>query len=352
MKKYGAAFAALAACLSITTVLFIIHTGKAADTLPADPRSAETDPASAPASSESMSETTTVTEETTISETTAETVTSAAVTVSETQQTRAEKKYDGKSVYISAENILQYPELPVGSEITSLTILLRHFGYPAEKTELAREHLPIASGRTKFDNGRTYKESFYEYFIGDPFSAGYGCLADAIEKAAVSYISENGDHYSVYNISGCSPGLLYRYLENGFPVLVWATEKMAEPEYYETWYDIDTGEKLDWYSGEHCSVLVGFDTRKNTLTFNDPKEGIIDYPRKDFEKRFSQMHSQAVVILPNSISPLPEVPDEPETGTAKTTVTAADTETTAETAETEYDITTEETSSANSANEE
>ena len=81
---------------------------------------------------------------------------------------------------------------------------------------------------------------------------------------------------------------------------------MIEPEYYETWYDNATGEKLDWYLNEHCFVLAGFNIANSTVTLNDPMKGIIDYNIDKFEIRFKQMYSQAIVIIPDSAEAVTE----------------------------------------------
>lgn len=213
---------------------------------------------------------------------------------------RVRKDYDSNSVYIDMENVLQLPELPVGCEITALTILLRHCGFDADKTDLAKNYLPISWGNTRTEDGKTYKDSFFDYFIGDPFSRGYGCFANAIENAANAYIADHGGGFTVKNISGAHPDVLYDYLAEGTPVLCWATDGMIEPEYYETWYDNATGEQLDWYLNEHCFVLAGFNMSGNIVTLNDPMKGIIDYNINKFETRYDQMYKQAIVILPNS----------------------------------------------------
>ncbi len=228
--------------------------------------------------------------------------TTVAATTRTVITSRARKDYDQNSVYIDMENILQLPELPTGCEITALTILLRYYGFNAEKTYLASNYLPTSWGNAQYIDGKTYKDSFFYYFIGDPFSTGYGCFSYAIETAANSYIADNGGGYTVKNISGCSADTLYEYLIAGTPVLCWATDGMIEPEYYETWYDNATGEQLDWYLNEHCFVLVGFDISANTVTLNDPMKGIIDYNIDKFETRWAQMYSQAIVIIPNSTS--------------------------------------------------
>ncbi|MDE6594640.1 MAG: C39 family peptidase [Oscillospiraceae bacterium] len=212
---------------------------------------------------------------------------------------RVRKDYDNNSVYIDMENVLQLPELPVGCEITALTILLRYCGFDADKTDLARNYLP-KGGHYRTEDGKNYKDSFFDYFIGDPFSRGYGCFSNAIEKAANAYIADHGGGFTVKNISGSHPDVLYDYLAEGTPVLCWATDGMIEPEYYETWYDYDTGEQLDWYLNEHCFVLAGFNMSGDLVTLNDPMKGIIDYNINKFETRYDQMYRQAIVILPNS----------------------------------------------------
>lgn len=211
---------------------------------------------------------------------------------------RVRKEYDSNSVYIDMENVLQLPELPVGCEITALTILLRHCGFDADKTDLAKNYLPQSWGNPRYEDGKTYKDSFFDYFIGDPFSRGYGCFASAIEKAANSYIADHGGGFTVKNISGSHPDVLYDYLAEDVPVLCWATDGMIEPEYYETWYDNETGEQLDWYLNEHCFVLAGFNMSADIVTLNDPMKGIIDYNINKFETRYDQMYRQAIVIIP------------------------------------------------------
>ena len=238
---------------------------------------------------------------------------------------RERKDYDKNSVYIDMENVLQLPELPVGCEITALTILLRHYGFDADKTVLARDYLPKSSGNMREAEGKVYKDSFFDYFIGDPFSRGYGCFSGAIVKAAERYIADNGGGYTVKNISGSDPDTLYQYLIEGTPVLCWATDGMIEPEWFETWYDNATGEQLDWYLNEHCFVLAGFDIAAGTVTLNDPMKGIIDYNIDRFETRYAQMHSQAVVILPDSAPAQTETAAYTEEQYTETTTTTPET---------------------------
>lgn len=263
--------------------------------LPADLSVTVSEPTAAAVSSADISDTETapVSESESSDETDVTSVSRTIIT------SRVRKEYDSNSVYIDMENVLQLPELPVGCEITALTILLRHCGFDADKTDLAKNYLPVSWGNARYEDGKTYKDSFFDYFIGDPFSRGYGCFSNAIEKAANSYIADHGGGFTVKNISGSHPDVLYDYLADDIPVLCWATDGMIEPEFYETWYDNATGEQLDWYLNEHCFVLAGFNMSADLVTLNDPMKGIIDYNINRFETRYDQMHRQAIVIIPD-----------------------------------------------------
>ncbi|MDR0974561.1 MAG: C39 family peptidase [Ruminococcus sp.] len=243
---------------------------------------------------------TTLLQSVTAPETTVETTTETTRTTRNIITSRSPKVYDQNSVYIDMENILQQPELPTGCEITALTTLLRFYGYEADKVTMASDYLPKSWGNYNEIDGKIYKDSFFDYFIGDPAGTGYGCFSPAIMTAAEKYLSENmpqsGKVYEAVNISGCSPDDMYDLLIEGTPVMCWATDGMIEPEYYESWYDNATGEKLDWYLNEHAFVLVGFNMEAGLITLNDPMKGIIDYSKSRFEMRFNQMYSQAIYL--------------------------------------------------------
>jgi uncharacterized protein YvpB len=150
------------------------------------------------------------------------------------------------------------------------------------------------------EEGRIFKDSFFDYFIGDPAGTGYGCFSPAIVTAAESYIADNGGGFEVVNLSGCNPDEMYDLIIEGTPVMCWATDGMIPPEYHESWFDNATGERLDWYLNEHAFVLAGFDMNAGLVTLNDPMKGIIDYNMIRFETRFNEMYSQAVYLKPLS----------------------------------------------------
>jgi uncharacterized protein YvpB len=211
------------------------------------------------------------------------------------------------SAFVEVTNILQNPELPTGCEITSLTMLLRFYGFDADKIDLADNYLPVSWGNAHWEGNKKYQDSFFDYFIGDPKGNGYGCFSPAIMTAAEKYLEVNdtADKYNAVNISGCTPDYLYRVILSGNPVMCWATDGMIAPEYRESWYDNETGEQLDWYLNEHAFLLVGFDTEKRLVYLSDPMKGDIFYSMDKFELRFSEMHRQAVIITESNMT-LPE----------------------------------------------
>ncbi len=179
--------------------------------------------------------------------------------------------------------IKQYPELPNGCEVTSLTMALKHVGYDINKLELKNTYLPIGD------------TNFYKYNIGDPASlSSYGCYSGVIVDTAKRYLKDNGGTHSVADLTHYAPQELYYHVSCGRPVIVWVTLRMAQPVNLITWSDDDGVYR--WKDPEHCVLLTGYDMNENTVTFADPIYGTTTYDMSVFEERFHQMGEQAVVI--------------------------------------------------------
>lgn len=196
-----------------------------------------------------------------------------------------------EKLFLKVPRIFQNPELPTGCEVTSLAMVLQHLGYNVYNTELAYMWL---------DKGEYRASDFRKVFVGEPTSVfAYGCFAGVIERCANKYLSSKKSSLKAENITGCEPDLLYRYVANGTPVIVWATGNMEECYYDKQWIDKETGNVITWVRNEHCLVLTGFDFEQNLVYVNDPIKGRTAYPMDLFEYRFKQMESQAIVILEN-----------------------------------------------------
>ena len=169
-----------------------------------------------------------------------------------------------------------------------MTIILNHLGYGVDKCTIADDYLPITNEPYSLDT----------YFIGNPHSKnGLGCNAPVIVKTANQYLSDAGGKYQAKLVTGSTPDQLYQYVANGVPVICWVTIAMLDTRISATWTAKDTGRKVNFMENEHCTVLVGYDTAKGTVTLNDPWKGMITYSMPLFEKRYHQLGNQAVIIL-------------------------------------------------------
>ncbi len=183
--------------------------------------------------------------------------------------------------------ISQLPELPTGCEITSLAIVLNYYGYKADKCVLSDNYLA---------KGAVGVSDFNAVFIGNPRNSNsYGCYAPVIVNSAKKYLSERNSGLVTENITGTELEDLFLHIDKGAPVIVWGSINCVEPYYSKTWYV--NGKKLSWISNEHCMVLTGYDTEKNTVSVADPLAGSIkEYNIDIFKKRYNTFGKQAVVI--------------------------------------------------------
>lgn len=192
--------------------------------------------------------------------------------------------------YVYAPMIKQFPELPTGCEITSLTMALHFYGFTIPKTFMADYFLDKAEYRTA---------DYRKKFVGDPREIrAYGCFADVIVNSAERYFTTVPNRtFDVLNLTGCTPDTLYSFIDCGYPVIVWATGKMKESGTGPSWADRETGERITWVSNEHCLLLTGYDSNHGYVIVNDPMIGMTSYSKKIFEQRFAELESQAIVII-------------------------------------------------------
>lgn len=186
-------------------------------------------------------------------------------------------------VDLTLDLINQYPELPSGCEVVSLTMVLNYYGYNLDKTYLAENYL-------------VYSDNFMAGYTGSPWVDG-GCLAPAITMTANNFLADNGRKYSAVNTSGTDVRKLFDYLDEGVPVLVWCTLELAPRQYgYSAMYQ---GKEYVWDYFEHCVVLSGYDRAANTLTVYDPIYGITTYDIDRFAEIFDDFYRQSVVLVLN-----------------------------------------------------
>ncbi len=207
----------------------------------------------------------------------------------------AEKPPQTNKKIISVENILQNPELPTGCEVTSLTILLHHYGYNINKVALARNFLPKLD--FYWSNGVYYGADFRTTFAGNPESQySYGCYAPCIVTTANSYLTNIKSNSRAYNASGADFDSLFDYIDRDMPVLIWITSSNLHESSLTSVWTTPAGEKVQWRAYEHCVVLTGYDKDKQTIYVSDPLVGNTSYNYSKIKQRYNELGKQAVYI--------------------------------------------------------
>mgnify|MGYP002516791767 CR=1 FL=1 len=181
--------------------------------------------------------------------------------------------------------ICQYPELPTGCEMTSLTMVLNFYGVSADKCDISDNYL---------EKGAVGTVDFRKAFVGDPRDeSSYGCYAPVVANTANKYLQVVGAEYKATDITGTTLEKLFSYIDNNTPVIIWATQYMREGHQSVTW-NID-GKDLTWITPEHCMVLVGYSD--NYVFIADPLFGEVkSYGKTTFNNRYQTLYSQAVII--------------------------------------------------------
>jgi uncharacterized protein YvpB len=182
--------------------------------------------------------------------------------------------------------VLQNPELPTGCEVTSLTTALNYYGYDIDKVTLATEFLHTDT----MENATPWRA-----FIGTPTTShGFGCYAPVIVECAESYIQTQSRKLLIYDLTGSDLEDLFYQIDDGNPVIIWATINMIEPYVTSSWVVND--ETFNWLANEHCLVLTGYDKDKNLVYVSDPLKGNTSYDMTLFKTRYEQLYKQAVVL--------------------------------------------------------
>ncbi|MDD6333753.1 MAG: C39 family peptidase [Clostridia bacterium] len=178
--------------------------------------------------------------------------------------------------------IYQYPDMPSGCEITSLTMILNYMGINVSNKYLADNYLD------------TNEYDMFKSFVGSVYDDhSFGCFAPVIVKAANNFFADNNINAEAVDISGSTRDEIYDYIEDGDPVIIWNTQEMKTTYIKE--YNID-GNIFTWYANEHCVVICGYDKDNNTVEIADSIAGKVTRDADTFFQRYEDMLSQAVYI--------------------------------------------------------
>ena len=185
---------------------------------------------------------------------------------------------------LDAGHIYQNNGYPTGCESVSTVTALEYLGVNITVDEFIDNFLDKTE-ETVFDPNTA--------FGGDPRSEnGIGCYAPVIERALGKALYAKCTELKATAVYGKTVEQLCRdYIDNGLPVIFWATNGMAYPA-----TKMIRGGVMPWVSPEHCLLLVGYDN--NNYYFSDPlkTDSRTAYPKRDVITAYLGMGAQAVVI--------------------------------------------------------
>lgn len=193
---------------------------------------------------------------------------------------------------VSVPPLSQYPDYPTGCESVTAVMALHHAGVLISVEDFITNHLPC-DDRFYEEDGLLYGPDPYAVFIGDPRTPhSFGCMAPVIEQALRSCV---GEEERVVNTTGETLSTLCRnYVDNGVPVLLWATMEMRPVSSGRMWF-LPDARQFTWPSGEHCLLLVGYN--ESEYLFNDPRHGaVVAYDKNAVEVAYASLGKQSLVI--------------------------------------------------------
>ena len=193
--------------------------------------------------------------------------------------------------------------LPTGCEITSLGIALNYKRY--NKIGSLSELIKLLATSSYLP-----QKNFYDgpdpnyYFVGKPSDPNsYGCFSQCIVDTIINYNKLKKGNVSYSKTSGLELNNILGNIDAGNPILAWVTSNgLAQIGNGTTW-KIKTpknsklfNQDYTWPAGEHCVVIIGYD--KNTIYTADPlsQNGLAEYDRKLFTKRYNEMGKHSIVI--------------------------------------------------------
>lgn len=189
----------------------------------------------------------------------------------------------------------QLGEFPTGCESVSAAMLLGYYGFDIAPGDFIDSFLPLGAEPSEESPDQWIGCDPWKAFPGDPRSEdGWGCYSTVIERALDDYLA--GTEYRAERLSGVSlETICANYIDNGSPVLIWATIDMETPRTGITWTVPESGREITWIGPMHCLVLIGYDD--TSYIFNDPTAGEnVIYDRYAVETAYSALYAQAVVL--------------------------------------------------------
>ena len=184
--------------------------------------------------------------------------------------------------------ILQFPKYPTGCESVALTILLNYHGYDVSVDDVISK---LKLGSKPFLKENIWYGGNPELeFIGSPYDReSYGVYEKPIYDVAKVYSN------NVVMGTGKSLTSVLEIVKNGNPVMVWISYNLTVPYISASWIYEPTMEKIEWKSGEHAVVIIGYNSKQ--VIASDPYSGSVKYfNRSTFENRYNYFGKKNIYL--------------------------------------------------------
>lgn len=201
----------------------------------------------------------------------------------ELQKKEEEEK---RKLYASFPTFNQFPNYPTGCESVALYLLLRHYDVNVSVEEIVSR---LKKGPLPYENnGQKLGGNPEVEFIGDPKTKySYGVYNRPIVEIANQYKS------GIVSKIGLDFSEVLKFVQEKHPVMVWTTINLSKPFTSTTWVDYETGDTIQWISGEHAVVI--FEVDDGQVVVSDPYTGTIrKLDQKTFESRYNYLGKRAI----------------------------------------------------------
>ena len=190
---------------------------------------------------------------------------------------------------------------PTGCESVSAVSVLQYYGLDISVDDFIDQHLNKSEltviGYNRYGDKILQGPHPNKSFIGNPKSAeGLGCYENTIVEAINSVLDEYqiSEYFKVEAHRNLTMQDVTNYLDNGVPVIIWATQNMVDSECGLTWYITGTDTIFQYMKNEHCLVAIGHNDQY--IFFNDSLVGKVAYPISLVQDRYAQMNYRTVTI--------------------------------------------------------
>ncbi len=197
-------------------------------------------------------------------------------------------KISGKAKLDRVEAIHQYPEMEAACEAMALTAAINHFGYDLDKYAIVDKYL-------------VYADDCVTGYSGDPhyFYQGAGIYPPGLVTSTWNFINDKNASLYPFDTSGLSLNDLYKFLDNGCPVLIWTSVSREWP-YFEGGTEYN-GTYYPWFPTEHCVCLYGYDKSDNQVLVADSWYGTDEWEDAGlFEDVFNEIGKFSMILMDTS----------------------------------------------------